>query len=88
MSECYSISLFWSFNEDNEKSIFLFESLSERKLNGWGGLIPLYSLKISIFHSLQNCEELEVWGRRPKYIDWVLGLGPCPKRHNGPRIDQ
>ena len=26
-----------------------------------------------------------MWGRRPKYI---LGFGPCPRRHNGPRIDQ
>ena len=26
-----------------------------------------------------------MWVRRPKYI---LGLGPCPRRHSGPRMDQ
>ena len=26
-----------------------------------------------------------LWGHRPKHI---LGLGPCPRKHNGPRIDQ
>ena len=26
-----------------------------------------------------------MWVCRPKYI---LGLGPCPRRHSGPRIDQ
>ena len=25
-----------------------------------------------------------LWGRRPKYI---LGLGPCSRRHSDPRID-
>ena len=39
-------------------SISLFGSLSGREWNGQERtLIPLYSLKTSNFHSLQNCEE-------------------------------
>ena len=47
--ECYSISLFWSFNEDNKKSISLFESLSERELNGWGDSFLSILLKSQFF---------------------------------------
>ena len=44
--EYYSLSLFESFNEGNEKFI------SGRKWNGYEGThIPLYSLKISNFDS-------------------------------------
>ena len=49
MLEYYSISLFWSFNEDNEKSISLFESLNERELNGWGDSFLSILLKSQVF---------------------------------------
>ena len=38
---------------------------------------------IALFVTLKT--KLKMWGRGPKSI---LGLGPCPKRHNGSRIDQ
>ena len=50
-----SIPLFESFNEGNG-----FENISGMEQNKQERtLIPLYSLKISNFHSLQNWEELE-----------------------------
>ena len=58
--EYSSLPLFEIFKGGNEKFIPLFESLSGRKCNRWEGtLIPLYSLKISNFHFLQNWEEWE-----------------------------
>ena len=50
--EYSSLPLFGSFNGGNGKSIPLFGSLSGREWNGYERtLIPLYSLKISNFHS-------------------------------------
>ena len=51
-------SLVWSFNGGNGKSILLFGILRKREWNKQKGThIPLYSLKISIFHYSWNCEE-------------------------------
>ena len=56
--EYSSLPLFWSFNGGNGKLIPLFGSLNRREWNGYKGtLIPLYSLKISNFHSSRNWEE-------------------------------
>ena len=50
--EYSSLSLFGSFNGGNEKLISLFGSLSGREWNEQEEtLIPLYSFKISNFHS-------------------------------------
>ena len=58
--EYSSLPLFESFNGGNEKLIPLFWSLSVREWNGQEGtLIPLYSLKISNFHSSRNWEKWE-----------------------------
>ena len=69
--------LFESFNGGNGKFILLFGSLSERKWNGWEGtLIPLYSLKTSNFHSLQNWEEWE--GMKLDLMIFLLKLSKYP----------
>ena len=58
--EYSSFILFRSFNGGNGKLILLFGSLSGRKWNELEGtLIPLYSFKISNFHSPKNWEEWE-----------------------------
>ena len=53
--EYSSLPLFGSFNGGNRKLIPLFGSLSRREWNEYKGtLIPLYSFKISNFHSSRN----------------------------------
>ena len=69
------LPLFGSFNEDNEKLILLFESLSGREQNGQEGtLISLYSLKISNFHSSRNWKEWE-----EMKLDLMIFLVKLPK---------
>ena len=54
-----------------EKEIFAHHRLKPTDL----GMLPF---------SLSFFPKLYLWGCRPKYI---LGHEPCPRRHNGPRID-
>ena len=58
--EYSSLPLFRSYNGGNRKFTPLFGSLSRREWNGYERiLIPLYSFKISNFHSSRNWEEWE-----------------------------
>ena len=58
--EYFFILFFESFNGMNGKLILLFWNLSGNEWNEQEGtLIPLYSLKISNFHSSRNWEKWE-----------------------------
>ena len=63
------------------------KTLSRVEIKGTRG-IYFSNIKTPLFSSdkkvKQNFDGL-LWGRKPKCM---LGLGPCPRRHGGPRIDQ